>query len=117
MRQRIRFQADADVNPGIGRGLLRREPSIDFRPAGGVIPDGTPDPEVSRIAAEDERVLVSADLGTMSVHFRSFIATHQSPGLLLIPRSRSIGAAIEGSIRVWLTLTPEDLRNQFRWLP
>jgi len=36
----IRFQADADLNPEIGRGLRRREPAIDFRGATGVIPEG-----------------------------------------------------------------------------
>ena len=51
----LRFQADADLNPAIGRGLRRREPSLDFRSASGVIPDHTPDPEVLRIAAEARR--------------------------------------------------------------
>lgn len=46
----LRFQADADLNPAIGRDMKRREPSIDFREAAGAIPDGTPDPEVLRIA-------------------------------------------------------------------
>ena len=55
----FRFQADADLNPEIGRGLRRREPSVDFRAAVGVIADGTPDPEVLQIAAGDGRVLVS----------------------------------------------------------
>jgi hypothetical protein len=33
----FRFQADADLNPEIGCGLRRREPSIDFRAAAEVI--------------------------------------------------------------------------------
>jgi hypothetical protein len=53
----FRFQADADLNPEIGRGLRRREPSIDFRAAVGVIAEGTPDSEVLQIAADDGRVL------------------------------------------------------------
>lgn len=114
---KIRFQADADIDPGIWKGLLRREPSIDFRCAVETIPDGTLDPEVLRIAAEDGRVLVSGDLRTMSVHFRQFAATQESPGVLLIPSSRSIGAAIEGLLFVWLNWTPDDLRNRVQWLP
>jgi hypothetical protein len=69
----LRFQADADLNPEIARGLRRREPVIDFRGAGGVIPDGASDPEVLRIAAEARRVLVSRDVTTMPSHFRQFI--------------------------------------------
>jgi len=53
----------------------------------------------------------------MPVHFERFIALRDSPGMLLIPSSRSIGEAIEGILIVWLTWTPEDMRNQARWLP
>lgn len=114
---KIRFQADADVDPDIRKGLLRREPSIDFRPASGFIPDGTLDPDVLRIAADDDRVLVSADLRTMRVHFDGFIALRDSPGALLIPSTRSIGDAIDGLFFVWLNWTPDELRNTVRWLP
>ena len=114
---KIRFQADADIDPDIRKGLLRREPSIDFQPVAGAIADGTPDTEVLRMAAENGRVLVSGDVRTMSVHFRQFAAAQDSPGVLLIPSSRSIGVAIEGLLFVWLNWTPEDLRNRVQWLP
>lgn len=113
----LRFQADADLNPEIGRGLRRREPAIDFRGAGGVIPDGTPDPEVLRIAAEADRVPVSRDVATIPGHFRRFIKQNESPGLLWIPSRRPIGAVIEGLLMVWLNWAPEDLQNQMRWIP
>lgn len=111
------FQADADLNPEIGRGLRRREPMIDFRGATGVIADGTSDPEVLQFAADAGRVLVSRDVSTMPDHFERFIAEHESPGVLLIPSRRSIGTVIEGLLIIWLTWTPEDLRNQVRWIP
>jgi hypothetical protein len=114
---KIRFQGDADLNPEIGRGLRRREPVIDFRNAAGVIPDGTLDPEVLEIAAEASRVLVTRDVATMAGHFALFVKRHQSPGLLLIPSRRSIGAVIEGLLIVWLTWSGEDMRNRLRWLP
>jgi hypothetical protein len=63
------FQADADLNPEIGRGLRRRKPAIDFCGATGVLLDGTPDPEVLQIAADAGRVLVSMDVKTMPGHF------------------------------------------------
>ena len=106
---KITFQADADLDPDIGRGLRRREPAIDFQNAVGVIPDGTPDPSVLHIAADSGRVLVTGDLRTMQVHFREFVAQRESPGVLLIPSSRSIGAAIDGLIIVWVTWSPDDL--------
>lgn len=93
----FRFQADADLDPEIQRGLRRREPAIDFRAAAGVIPEGTPDPEVLRIAAEAGRVLISRDVTTMPDHFEKFVSSNSSPGLLLIPSRRSIRAVIESS--------------------
>ena len=114
---KITFQADADLDPDIGRGLRRREPSIDFQGTPGVIPDGTSDPQVLRMAADSGRVLVTGDLATMQVHFREFVARRDSPGVLLVPSSRSIGAAIDGLLFVWLNWAPDDLRNQIWWLP
>jgi len=113
----LRFQADADLNPAIGIGLRRREPSIDFRAAAGVMPDGAPDLDVLREAAEAGRVLVSRDIGTMPGHFADFIRQQESPGLLLIPSQRPIGNVIEGLLLVWMIWTEEELLNQARWLP
>ena len=82
----FRFQADADLNPDIQRGLRRRELAIDFRVAAGVMPDGTSDPDILRIAADAGRVLVSRDVRTMTGHFDKFVSENPSPGLLLILR-------------------------------
>ena len=71
---KITFQADANLDPDIGRGLYRRETSIDFQGHVEIIPDGMPDPEVLQLAADAGRVLVSADVTTMIVHFTEFVA-------------------------------------------
>ena len=84
----LRFQADADL-----------------------------DPEGRSRSAEAGRVLVSRDVTTKPGHFAQFVAEHDSPGVLLIPSSRPIGAAIEALLTVWLNWSPEELRNQARWLP
>lgn len=113
----LRFQADADLDPEIGRGLRRREPSIDFRLAAGILPDATPDFEVLQIAAGAGRVLVSRDVTTMPGHFARFILDNSSPGLILVPSTKSIGVVIESLLTVWLNWSPEDMHNQARWLP
>jgi hypothetical protein len=114
---KLRFQLDADLNPKIQKGVVLREPSIDFRLAAGRLPDAMPDPEVLRLAADDGLVLVSRDVHTMIGHFQRFIASNESPGLLLLPSTRPIGAVIDGLLFVWQNWTPDDLRNQVRWLP
>ena len=113
----LRFLADADLNPAIGRGLRRREPAISFQAAEGVIPDGMPDPEVLRMAADLNRVLVSRGLATMPAHFARFIEDHESPGLLMVQSRRSIGSVIDGLLLVWTTWAQEDIRNRALWLP
>jgi predicted nuclease of predicted toxin-antitoxin system len=114
---RIRFQADADLDPDIGRGLVRQEPAIDWRPAQGFIADATPDPEVLQLAADGGRVLVSGDVGTIPRHFTTFIATRSSPGAILIPSNATVGEAIEKLLIVWLSWTAEEIENQIWWLP
>ncbi|MDX2149886.1 MAG: DUF5615 family PIN-like protein [Bryobacteraceae bacterium] len=114
---RIRFQADADLNPAIGRGLIRQAPEIDWRPAHRFILDGTSDLDVLGLAAEDRRVLVSRDVATMPSHFATFVATRSSPGVILIPTSATVGGAIEKLLIAWLTWTPEEIENQLWWLP
>jgi hypothetical protein len=53
----------------------------------------------------------------MPSHFRRFIEQDDSPGVLLIPSRKPIGAVIEGLLMVWLNWLPQDLRNQVRWIP
>lgn len=114
---KLTFQADANIDPDIGKGLRRREAAIDFQSASGVLPDGTDDPGVLHIAADTGRTLVTGDLRTMQVHFSEFAAKGESPGVLLVPSSRSIGSAIEGLLFIWLNWSRDDLRNQIWWLP
>jgi Domain of unknown function (DUF5615) len=113
---KVRFQADANLDPDVGLGLLRRDPSVDYRRALGVIPDGMLDPDVLRLAAEADRVLVTNDL-RMPKQFAYFMAVADSPGLLLVPSQISIGETIEGLFICWLSWTAEEMRNQIRWLP
>ena len=69
------------------------------------------------MAADAGRVLVTADVRTMLVHFEAFIRDHDSPGLILIPSSRSFGAVIDALLLIWLNWMPGQLKNRVVWLP
>ena len=56
---RVRFQADADLDWRILRGLRRATPEIDIRTAAEAGLAGLWDPEVLLIAAKSGRILVS----------------------------------------------------------
>ena len=47
----------------------------------------------------------------------AFVASHESPGVLLIPSTRSLGDVIDSLLFVWQNWTPDDLRNRVEWLP
>ena len=112
-----RFLADADFNQKIVRGLLRREPTIDFQTAsqGGVI--GRPDPEVLSIAARENRILVSHDRGTMPTHFTRFTATQSSSGLILVSQEIDIGTAIEELHLIWAASTHQEWQDKIGYVP
>ena len=114
---RPRFRADADFNQKIVAGVRRREPAIDFRSArdGGAI--GRPDPEVLAQAASDERVLVSHDRQTMPGHFKRFLETRSSPGLVIVSQELDIGRAIEELLLVWAASEAEEWVNTVIFLP
>ena len=113
---KLRFQSDADVNPAIGRGLIRQAPEIDWRPAYPFIPDHTPDPDVLRLAAEDGRVLhVITRCGDDAQHFAGFVATQFSPGVIFIPPGTTTGDAIERLVIAWLSWSAEEIKNQIWW--
>ena len=59
----IRFLADADLDEGIVSGCRRKEPTIDFLSANDAKLEGVPDPEALRIAADQDRILVSHFMG------------------------------------------------------
>jgi len=67
---KVKFQADADLDGRVLRGLRRVAPEIDVRSAADALLAGVPDIEVLRRAAEQRRVLVSQDRRTMPAHFR-----------------------------------------------
>src|ERR1700693_6095836 len=94
---RVRFQADADLDGRILRGLRRAVPEIDMRTADDAALEGLKDSEVLRIAADSARILVSQDRRTMPKHFARFTAGAESPGVILLreatpsrPRSKSL---------------------------
>ena len=85
---RVRFQADADLDGRILRGLRRTAPEIDIRTAADAALTGLEDPEVLRIASDSGRILVSQDRRTMPAHFARYSAGAQSPGVILLREAR-----------------------------
>ncbi|OFW26820.1 MAG: hypothetical protein A3J28_14100 [Acidobacteria bacterium RIFCSPLOWO2_12_FULL_60_22] len=114
---KVRFQADADLDGRVLRGLRRAAPEIDIRTAAGAGLSGHQDPEVLRIAAADGRILISQDRRTMPDHFRRFVADAASPGVILIRGGISVATAIEELVLIWTASEAEEWVNRLVWIP
>ena len=115
---KVRFLADVDLNKAIVSGVLRRGPAIDFLTAHAAGLRKMNDLEVLALAAGQQRVLVSHDVGTIPPHFRKFRNDgKRSAGVFLVPQSLDIGAAIDDLLLVWLASEAAEWENRLEWLP
>lgn len=102
MRTRVRFQADANFNALIVKGILRRQPLVDIQTAESAELARISDPEVLDRAAQAGRLLVSHDYHTMPKHFADYLATGaHSPGVVLLHQTLPVAHAIEALLLVW----------------
>lgn len=113
----VRYQADADLNQVIVRGILRREPTIDFQTAFAAGLEGVNDPEVLTIAAQQGRILVSHDRKTMPSEFAAFITSNQSSGVIIVSRKLSVEVVIEELLLIWSASTAGEWINRIAKLP
>lgn len=114
---RPRFQADANFNGDIIVGLLRRDPTIDFRTSHSLNLAGVPDDQVLAKCSAEDRILVSHDFKTMRHHFGRFLITHECPGVILMSQDVSVGVGVEALFLVWYASTHEEYRDRIVVLP
>ena len=114
---RVRFQADADLDGRILRGLRRVAPEIDIRTSADASLAGLADPEVLRIAADSGRILVSQDRRTIPAHFARFTSDALSAGVILLREAIPISTAIEELALIWNASEAEEWVNRIVWIP
>jgi len=114
---RVKFQADADLNQDIVKGVRRRIPEIDFQTAEAAGLEGLDDQEVLAIAADEYRILVSHDRRTMAHHFGDFISGRDCPGVFLISKRTGVREAIDEIVLVWPASGAVEYLNQIVTIP
>jgi Domain of unknown function (DUF5615) len=114
---RVKFLADSDLNQDVVKGVLRREPAVDFRSAGAAGLGGLGDLEVLAIAASEGRLLVSHDRKTMPYAFGEWTAAKGSPGVIIVSQKADILAVIEDLLLVWEVSEAEEWLNRICTLP
>ncbi len=91
---------------------------MDFVSANDAKLEGVPDSEVLRIAAEQERILVSHDFRTMPHHFGQFLqASGSSPGVLLVKQHSPIAQVIEELVLIWSATETSEWKNRILRIP
>ncbi len=114
---KIRFLADANLDQRIVRGVKRLASGIDFVDANRAGLRGLSDPEVLKLAADQNRVLVSHDCKTMPRHFIEFTSEQTSPGVILVRQNLPLRVAIDDLQLIWVESQPADYEDQLVWLP
>jgi hypothetical protein len=114
----IRFLADEDFNRRILRGLRRRLPSLDVVRVQDVGLITRPDTEVLEWAANENRIVLTHDVTTMSKH--AFDRIEQGlpmSGVIEVSQERQIGEAIEELILIAECSLENEWQNQVIFLP
>lgn len=115
---RIRFLADASIDHAIVAGLRKREPAIDFLSANEAGLRGLPDQEVLGRAAQQNRILVSADRKTMPREFGEFVERRgRCPGVFLASQKLPVSVAIESLLVIWVASEAEEWENRICSIP
>lgn len=114
----MRLLFDEDFNGHIIRGLFRRLPDLDVAIVFHRGLAGSDDTTILRIAARENRLLVSHDVNTMTSAFRGLSASGESScGLLLVPQSLSIGQAIDELELICVATENEQWADTMSFLP
>jgi hypothetical protein len=115
----VRFLADENIDFDIVHAVRSREPAIDILDVKNAGLEGTKDPALLEIAAEQGRILISYDRNTMTSRFWERIAAgRSSPGLFIVRRGPSaIGDTIEWVLLVWAASHPEEWRDRIQYVP
>ncbi len=114
---KTRFHADESLSHALVQAVLRLEPSISFTTAqqAGALELG--DPDVLKIAAENNRLLVNRNKATFPQHFAEFLSHSKSSGVIVIPPHLTIAQIAEELFRIWLAMEAEEWVNRIVYLP
>lgn len=115
---RPRFLANHDLTEAIPRGVLRREPGVEFLRLRDVGLADRPDAYVLEYAASHGLLMVSHDLNTMTAHAAERLASGRSmPGVFLAHQSDPIGRIIDDLVLIWSASEAEEWAGQIVFLP
>lgn len=110
--------ADENFNNAIVRGLIRINPDLDIVRVQDVGLSATDDPEILEWAANEDRVLLTHDVATITKYaYERVEAGKYMPGVIEVSRKVSLGTAIEEILYVADVCDHGELDGQIVYLP
>jgi hypothetical protein len=110
--------ADENFNNDIVRGLLRRKPDLDIVRIQDVGLSGAEDPIILAWAAQENRVLLTHDVTTITKYaYERVQAGQRMPGVIEVSRSVPIGVAIEDILLLAESSHEAEWEGQILYLP
>ena len=114
----IRFLCDEDIDGRVLRGLQRRYPELDITSINDLGLKGASDPDVLRVAIEQDRVLLTHDVRTMRPLARRFIESGIAiPGLVCIDRNAQMGTILDDLATIAVASHEDEWRDQIMHVP
>ncbi len=114
----LRLLADENLNRTIVTGVRKRVPDIEFPRVQDLHLDGTLDSDLLRWAAEENRIVVSHDVTTMTKHATDRVREGLLfPGLLLVPSTTSAAVAMEELVILCECSEQGEWQNRIAFLP
>ena len=114
----LRLVADENFNNRIVRGLLYRKPDLDIVRIQDIGLSGADDQAVLEWAAQEDRVLLTHDVRTITQYaYERVDAGQLMPGVFEISPDMSIGRAIEDILLLAEYSLDGEWEGQIRYLP
>ena len=113
-----RLLADENFHGDVLRGLLRVEPKLDILRVQDTHLYQAADPVILEWAANEDRILLTHDVETMTKHAYDRIRAGLSmPGVIEVRDDLPIGQAIEEILTALLATEPGELANRITYIP
>ena len=114
----MKYLTDEDFDNHILRGLLRRHPNLDIIRVQDTDLAGAEDPAILSWASQEQRILLTHDVSTMTKHAYERIRKKEViAGVIAVPQTLPIGKAIEDILTIVECGSPDEFRNQIFYLP
>ncbi len=114
----MKFLADENLDNNIVRGLLRRNPDINIVRVQDVELSGQDDPTVLEWAAQENRILLTHDVATITRYAYERMAENKPmPGVIEVNSDASIGRVIEDLLLLLSCSLDRELEGQIQYLP